>query len=107
MYRVLCLDGGGMRGYLQSNLIKKVSEEDKRILKGFNAIAGTSVGAINAAAMAIGMPIDEVIGLMDSVGPKVFKNPWYEKLEEMWGLRKSKYSNTELDVLPPLNRKRF
>ena len=95
MYRVLCLDGGGFRGFLQSNLLRKIELENSK-LTNFNAIAGTSVGSINAAAIAIGMPLNDVIGLIDDIGPRVFKNPWWEKIEEIWGLRKAKYSNSEL-----------
>lgn len=46
-YRVLCLDGGGIRGIIPGLFLKEIEDKTgKRIAQIFNLIAGTSTGAI-------------------------------------------------------------
>ena len=79
-FRVLCIDGGGMRGlytcaYL-SSLVKRY-ENTRRVSridvgKGFGLITGTSTGAIIASAVAAGVPLERVADLYRRKGPAVF-----------------------------------
>lgn len=50
--RALVLAGGGSKGSWQAGAIKALSQ-DARFFRGFDYISGTSVGAINAAALAM------------------------------------------------------
>ena len=79
-YRVLGVEGGGMRGiysaaYLQALLTSY--QKTRRcgridLGKAFDLIAGTSTGAIVASALAANIPMDHVIKLYREAGPKVF-----------------------------------
>lgn len=82
-YRVLSLDGGGMRGLytasvLQS-LIKQYSqsnnETNKDIGKAFDLVVGTSTGGILACALAMGVPLSKIIELYSKKGRKIFTHP--------------------------------
>ncbi len=82
-YRVLSLDGGGMRGLytasvLQS-LVKYFSQSDdeanKDIGKAFDLIVGTSTGGILACILAMGVPIKQIIELYSKKGKKIFTHP--------------------------------
>ena len=80
-YRVLSLDGGGMRGLYTAVVLQTLSNRfsgsnrDRDIGKGFNLIVGTSTGGILACALAVGIPIRQIIDLYSKTGKKIFKNP--------------------------------
>jgi len=89
-YRVLALDGGGVRGLYSATVLRTIARyyADQRNVKaldigrGFNLITGTSTGGILACALASGVPIDNVISLYRDVGPRIFRDPtpdssWY------------------------------
>lgn len=88
-YRVLSLDGGGMRGiYTAAYLHGLVDAFGRRrkldyldLGKGFDLIVGTSTGAMIACALASGTRMDEVVGLYRKYGPRIFEQPVYAGLK--------------------------
>jgi uncharacterized protein len=81
-YRVLSLDGGGMRGiYTAAFLERLLSQQAARsgspqldLGLGFDLIVGTSTGAIVGAAAAVGVPMRELVALYENHGPKIFRH---------------------------------
>lgn len=82
-FRVLSIDGGGMRGvyavaFLDA-LSKKVRSKNKEteidLGKGFDLIAGTSTGGIIAAGLAAGKTTTEILDFYQNDGEKIFKSP--------------------------------
>jgi hypothetical protein len=79
-FRVLSLDGGGMRGTYTATYLDRVATAFARrrkldsldIGKGFDLIVGTSTGAIIGCALAVGKPLSEVVALYRKDGPKIF-----------------------------------
>jgi uncharacterized protein len=80
--RILALDGGGLRGVLTLGMLREIEsllrerfggDPGFRLAHYFDLIAGTSTGAIIAAALALGMTVDEVHGHYMALGRKVFK----------------------------------
>jgi hypothetical protein len=79
--RMLSLDGGGMRGVLSLEILKAIETRlrdhyDRRDLvlsDYFDYVAGTSTGAIIAAALALGTPVDELRRRYRSLGDIVFQ----------------------------------
>lgn len=79
-YRVLSIDGGGMRGIYTAALLDKLTsyyarlrgEEALDIGKGFDLIAGTSTGAILGCAAAIGRPMSSIVALYEEHGAAIF-----------------------------------
>lgn len=79
-YRVLSVDGGGMRGvytaaYLAGLCDAFAAAKGVRgfdIGKGFDLICGTSTGAIVACALAAGISLKDVIKLYRDYGPAIF-----------------------------------
>jgi len=79
-YRVLSLDGGGMRGIYTGAFLARLTDQFSRIRGesaldlggGFDLITGTSTGAIVGCALALGRPMAEVVGLYRERGPKIF-----------------------------------
>lgn len=98
--RILALDGGGLRGILSLGMLQRVegllkerhgNDEAFRLCHYFDLIAGTSTGAIIAAALATGMTVDEVIGHYQKLGREVFTKDWFRK-----GLVRARYDEQTL-----------
>lgn len=101
-YRVLCLDGGGMRGLysaaLLDTLIKRVKGNSDPVDAGkaFDLIVGTSTGGILAVGLAYGLPLQEIINLYTTKGENIFPNSMPQKTLgwPMWLKRRSGAANT-------------
>jgi hypothetical protein len=86
--RVLCLDGGGMRGiytaaYLSlvsSTFARKRSASSLDVGAGFDLITGTSTGAIIGCGLALGVPLDNIIQLYRRHGKAIFPRKLPDKL---------------------------
>ena len=94
-YRVLSLDGGGMRGLYTASVLKSLSERfcqsnQKDIGKGFDLIVGTSTGGILACGLATGIPIDKIVELYFKKGNTIFTDPFPSKrvLKKLWWMLK-------------------
>src|SRR6476620_7182158 len=78
--RILCLDGGGIRGILtleylgvvESMLRKRSGRDDFLLCDYFDLIGGTSTGSIIAAGLACGMSVGELKALYREIGLDVF-----------------------------------
>ena len=84
-FRVLCLDGGGMRGAYQAaylatfaDRIRGNTEQSQLpdIGTAFDLIVGTSTGGIVACGLATGIPIDKIQALYQEDGRKIFPLQW-------------------------------
>ena len=98
--RILALDGGGLRGILTLGILKQIEEALRqrhggaagfRLCHYFDLIAGTSTGAIIAAALAIGMSVDEITTKYFELGSRVFQRSLFRK-----GLFRAKYDEEQL-----------
>ncbi|MDE5110482.1 MAG: patatin-like phospholipase family protein, partial [Trichodesmium sp. St7_bin2_1] len=63
-FRILCLDGGGIRGIMPARILQKVEERLGSPLKNhFDLIAGTSTGSILAIGIGLGKSPEELLNL--------------------------------------------
>ncbi len=87
-YRVLALDGGGIRGLytvavlaaLAAFFAARRKDADVDVGRLFDLIAGTSTGGILACGLAAGVPISKIAQLYEVEGPKIFANPLSSRL---------------------------
>jgi patatin-like phospholipase/acyl hydrolase len=78
--KLLAIDGGGIRGVLSLEVLKKIEEELKaksgrntfRLSDYFDYIAGTSTGGIIAAGLSIGMSVHEILDFYENAGAQMF-----------------------------------
>jgi uncharacterized protein len=73
-YRVLCLDGGGAKGFYTLGVLREVEAMiGCRLHERFDLIYGTSTGAIIAALLALGHSVDEIHGLYKEHVPTIMQ----------------------------------
>lgn len=75
MKRILSLDGGGCKGFMQLPVLEALEERaGRRVCELFHLIAGTSVGAILGALCATGrLTAVEITRLMRETAPRLFR----------------------------------
>jgi len=72
-FRILSLDGGGIRGVVTAKILAAVEQQINQPLhEYFNLIAGTSTGSILAAAIATGRSSQDIIDLYTKKGSIIF-----------------------------------
>ncbi|HEV7573872.1 MAG TPA: patatin-like phospholipase family protein [Thermoanaerobaculia bacterium] len=111
--RMLALDGGGIRGMITLQILKRIEEIVGQTLGTyFDYIAGTSTGAIIAAGLARGKTVDELITFYRETGPLMFdertlfarwkslysSDPLAKELKKVFG-EKTTLSPDDLDCL--------
>lgn len=82
-FRVLCIDGGGMRGLYSAVLLstlahrfdEKFAKEFPDLGKAFDLICGTSTGAILACGLAAGVTLNKIEMLYSNNGKDIFPDP--------------------------------
>jgi len=93
--RILALDGGGIRGLLTVQMLKRIeamirerSGNDKMVLGDyFDLIGGTSTGAIIASALALGWDVARIEGIYRELGKSIFESEFFRR-----GLLRPKFS---------------
>ena len=76
-FKILCLDGGGAKGVYTLGFLKELEAVVKMPLgKYFDAIYGTSTGAIIAALLGLGRPAEEVLTLYLKHVPEILYVPY-------------------------------
>ena len=72
-FRILSLDGGGIRGVIEAVILAEVEKLiDRPLNKYFDLIAGTSTGSILGAGIAIGRKSEDIIELYRRRGKSIF-----------------------------------
>ena len=98
--RILALDGGGLKGIVTLGFLKRIEDALRerhgagpgfRLAHYFDLIAGTSTGAIIAAALATGMTVSEVTKYYLTMGEKVFNPNWFRR-----GIIRARYDDKKL-----------
>jgi patatin-like phospholipase/acyl hydrolase len=95
-FRIVSLDGGGIRGVLTSALLERLESANPGFLSQADLFAGTSTGGILALALASGMTPTEARNLYERLGANVFKDSFWDDLKDLGQVRGAQYSNNAL-----------
>lgn len=103
-FKILSLDGGGIRGIFSAAIIKEITAElnpGHRISDYFDLIAGTSTGGIIAIALGLGIDPQRIFDLYDTKGREIFPPFWTRNspLRFIRRLRTSLYNYSALERL--------
>ena len=83
-YRILSIDGGGIRGALSVALMQQLANTPG--LQGWLAkttlVAGTSTGGLIALGLAKGLSLEDLLDLYQKRGQRIFQTPLAEKILE-------------------------
>lgn len=76
-FRILCLDGGGVRGVLTNRILNRICEHSPKFLDNIDFICGTSAGGLLSLLLASGYNAKELDDIYTFAGPHIFgHNPW-------------------------------
>ncbi|MGW4533763.1 CBASS cGAMP-activated phospholipase [Nocardia sp. NPDC004340] len=119
--KILCIDGGGIKGVFPAAFLADVEEKlDRPIVDYFDLIVGTSTGGIIALGLGLGLSVKEILGFYEQRGPEIFRGnrsvglvrwlgaakynpkPLIAALEDVFGDRVLGESKTRL-VIPSLD----
>src|SRR6516225_10849324 len=84
-------DAGVLRRIETVLRMRHAKDPGFRLCHYFDLIAGTSTGAIIAAALALGMTVAEVIGHYQKLGREVFLKGWFRE-----GIVRARYDENKL-----------
>jgi len=103
-FKILAIDGGGIRGVFAAQILKRIREEfNITFCNEFDIITGTSTGSIIAAGLAIDYPIEKIVDLYKTEGRRIFKPNysnffnWYNWKAFFWNKYDSGYLKKVLD----------
>ena len=75
-FKILCCDGGGIRGVITALLIQDL-DRSFGIVKNANGFAGTSTGGLISLGLVSDVGIDAIVNLYENEGDKIFEpNGW-------------------------------
>lgn len=97
-YRIMSLDGGGIRGLITVILLQRLSLEQglKDWLNHIDLVAGTSTGGLIALAIAKGLDLQVIRDLYEKKGRDVFDDSWLDDLMDLGTVIGSEYNNKKL-----------
>lgn len=100
-FKILSIDGGGIRGIYSAFILYRIEEEFNIHLHNyFDLIAGTSTGAIIAAAIACNIPIKEVTQLYQTRSAEIFaKKPCWKLTKFLSKFFYSKFDSKNLEKI--------
>lgn len=97
-YRILSLDGGGLRGLITARLLQRLNDEPGIAgwLDRTDLIAGTSTGGILALGLAAGKTPQDIVDLYKNKGPAIFDESIWDDIRDLGKLIGAEYSNKAL-----------
>jgi patatin-like phospholipase/acyl hydrolase len=73
MFRILSLDGGGIKGAFSAAVLATLEEDTGRaVVDHFDLITGTSTGGIIAIGLGLGIPAGEILKFYEEKGETIF-----------------------------------
>ncbi len=92
VFRVLALDGGGVRGFYTALLLARLAEARPQWLADVDFVAGTSTGAIIALGLAMGMGPRDIAAIYEREAQRIFSMNLTDRILDAGGLIGPRYS---------------
>jgi len=96
VFRILTLDGGGIRGIFTTTVLERLDSEVPGLLRKLDLVAGTSTGAIIACGLAAGMRPADITEIYRTQGPLIFDDSWLDDVKDLGGLAGAEYGSANL-----------
>lgn len=97
-YRILSLDGGGLRGLISARLMQRLNDHPDITgwINDVDLYAGTSTGGILALALATGMSPEDICRLYKDKGGHIFDDSIWDDIRDLGKTIGADYSNKNL-----------
>ncbi len=99
-YRILALDGGGLRGIISARLLQRLEDEYglPHWYRRAELVGGTSTGGIIALGIGAGYSAADLVDFYRVEGPKIFRDSWLDDLHDLGNLIGAKYSTEPREI---------
>eukprot|EP01132_Coremiostelium_polycephalum_P006059 gene6059-7547_t len=95
-YRILSLDGGGVRSIIETVLLKRIIDVFPTFLDHVDLIAGASAGGILALDLASGQTNSEAGEFFKKIVPEIFHKSWFHEITSLDSAIAAAYTNEKL-----------
>ena len=97
-YRVLSIDGGGIRGLVTTILLQRIVATPglESLIDSIDLVAGTSTGGLLALGIAAGFDLSVIRSLYVEKGARIFDDSWLDDLIDLGRLRGAEYASKPL-----------
>ncbi len=97
-YRVVAIDGGGIRGLVTTILLKRIVATPglENFLDSIDLISGTSTGGLLALGIAHDIDLAQILDVYVKEGPNIFHDSWLDDLIHLGKLLGADYSTKPL-----------
>ena len=99
MYKILSIDGGGIRGIIPARVLERLETHVPGIVQEFDLYAGSSTGAVLAAGFASGFDPRFMRQMYQGFGEQVFADSIWDDLRDLKYILGADYSIDNLKVL--------
>jgi patatin-like phospholipase/acyl hydrolase len=92
-YRILSLDGGGIRGLITAILLARLDAEPglSGWLERTDLMAGTSTGGLIALALARGLGLPGIRALYEDKADEIFDDSWLDNVKDLGSILGAQY----------------
>eukprot|EP01114_Cavostelium_apophysatum_P012442 TRINITY_DN2784_c0_g1_i1.p1 TRINITY_DN2784_c0_g1~~TRINITY_DN2784_c0_g1_i1.p1 ORF type:complete len:346 (-),score=82.17 TRINITY_DN2784_c0_g1_i1:47-1084(-) len=82
-FRILSLDGGGVRAIMQATLLRRLNEDLPNLINEVDMFAGASAGSIVSAALCSGLTPAQTYDMWMDTAPKIFVEGYFRKFSTL------------------------
>lgn len=98
-YRVLSIDGGGLRGIIPLAVMERLDAAVPGWRNGINMFAGTSTGGLIALCLARGMTPSQILDVYINRGAFIFERNLWQEIKSLDELIGPKYDSTNRETV--------
>lgn len=91
-YRILSMDGGGIRGLITAIILERLEQAHPGFLAQIDLFAGTSTGGLLALGLAAGKSPSECRRIYETQGNRAFKDSLWDNVRDLGNLIGAQYS---------------
>jgi predicted acylesterase/phospholipase RssA len=92
-YRILSIDGGGLRGIIPLTILEKLDAAAPGWRSKINMFAGTSTGGLIALCLAKGMSPSDLLSIYMSKGAFIFERSLWQEVKDLGDVIGPKYDS--------------
>jgi patatin-like phospholipase/acyl hydrolase len=98
-YRILSLDGGGIRGIITAIILQRLESEAsvQDWLQSVDLIAGTSTGGLLALGLGHGLTPKFMRSIYENDGPDIFDDSWLDDVRDLGKISGADYDTKNLE----------